>query len=95
MYVGGRFNMLNDYSHVFIVLCLFFRFLALKQILHPLVVCSLITGGSSFGLGVARKLSLEKALEGEDERGAEGELQSLWHAPFLVCCCIHTCFVCV
>lgn len=37
---------------------------AVKKILHPLVVCSLITGGSSFGLGVARKLSLEKALEG-------------------------------
>lgn len=35
-----------------------------KKILHPLVVCSLITGGASFGLGTARNLPLKAALEG-------------------------------
>ncbi|CAM9154280.1 unnamed protein product [Ectocarpus sp. 12 AP-2014] len=35
-----------------------------KKILHPLVVCSLITGGASYGLGAARDLPLKTALEG-------------------------------
>lgn len=36
-----------------------------QQILHPLVVCSLITGAASHGLGTARKLPLGAALDGE------------------------------
>ncbi|CAM9892112.1 unnamed protein product [Pylaiella littoralis] len=35
-----------------------------KKILHPLVVCSLITGGASYGLGAARGLPLRASLEG-------------------------------
>eukprot|EP00752_Nemacystus_decipiens_P012372 g10966.t1 len=35
-----------------------------KKILHPLVVCSIITGGASYGLGSARGLPLKAALEG-------------------------------
>lgn len=32
--------------------------------MHPLVVCSLITGGASYGLGAARGLPLKASLEG-------------------------------
>eukprot|EP00903_Cladosiphon_okamuranus_P018345 g16877.t1 len=35
-----------------------------KKILHPLVVCSIITGSASYGLGAARGLPLKSALEG-------------------------------